>query len=75
MTRKTKKDTVRIENYGDLKKEVNKLDKKQLKYQVGVENEDTNEYNPIEKISDLNHGPTLEYAKGGWIDFKIQKEK
>ena len=74
MTRKTKKDTVRIENYGDLKKEVNKLDKKQLKYQVGVENEDTNEYNPIEKISDLNHGPTLEYAKGGWIDFKSKRE-
>jgi len=68
MTRKTKKDTARIENYGDLKKEVNKLDKNQLKYQVGVENEDTNEYNPIEKISDLNHGPTLEYAKGGSVE-------
>ena len=65
-------ETAEISNYGDLKKEINKLDKKQLKYQVGVENEDTKEYNPIEKISDLNHGPTLEYAKGGKLmDYEI----
>jgi len=45
--------------------ELNKLDKAQLKYQVGVQNEDTEEYNPIEKIADLKHGPTLEYEEGG----------
>ena len=65
-------ETAKITNYGDLKKELNKLDKSQLKYQVGVENEDTKEYNPIEKISDLNHGPTLEYAKGGSVSDKRQ---
>ena len=58
-------ETAKIENYGDLKDELNKLDKAQLKYQVGVQNEDTEEYNPIEKIADLKHGPTLEYEEGG----------
>ena len=65
-------ETARISNYGDLKEELNKLDKSQLKYQVGVQNEETQEYSPIQKISDLDKGPTLEYATGGKIGDTIR---
>jgi hypothetical protein len=61
-------DIARISSYGDLKDELNKLDKSQLKYQVGVQNEETKEYNPIEKIADLDRGPTLEYDEGGDLE-------